>query len=106
VDEIAGLVAKGKTRVPIFALPELAVLAKPTAGEIAEDLGATRWSGDPESFNREVDDIKIGAMELPNFLDRLVEGTLVITPETDLTSSWEASWPTPPAPTPGSQGSF
>ena len=80
VDEILGLVAKEKTRVPIFALPELAVLAKPTVGEIAEDLGATRWSGDPESFTREVEDIKIGAMELPNFLDRLVEGTLVITP--------------------------
>ena len=80
VDEILGLVAKEKTQVPIFALPELSVLAKPTVGEIAEYLGATRWSGDPESFIREVEDIKIGAMELPNFLDRLVEGTLVITP--------------------------
>jgi phosphate acetyltransferase len=80
VDEILGLVAKGKTEVPIFVLPELAVLAKPTVGEIAEDLGAARWSGDPESFTREVEDIKIGAMELPNFLDRLVEGTLVVTP--------------------------
>jgi phosphate acetyltransferase len=80
MDEIIGLVAKGKTGAPIFALPELAVLAKPTVGEIAEDLGATRWSGEPESFIREVEDIKIGAMELPNFLDRLVEGTLVITP--------------------------
>jgi phosphate acetyltransferase len=80
LEEIRGQVAKEKTRVPIFILPELAVLAKPTVGEIAEDLGATRWSGDPESFTREVEDIKIGAMELPNFLDRLVEGTLVITP--------------------------
>jgi phosphate acetyltransferase len=80
VDEILGLMAKEKTQVPIFALPELSVLAKPTVGEIAEYLGATRWSGDPESFIREVEDIKIGAMELPNFLDRLVEGTLVITP--------------------------
>jgi len=78
--EILGLMAKGKTQVPIFVLPELAVLAKPTVGEVAEDLGATRWSGDPESFTREVEDIKIGAMELPHFLDRLVEGTLVITP--------------------------
>jgi len=80
MDEIVGLVTKAKTQVPIFVLPELGVLAKPTVGEIAEDLGATRWSGDPESFTREVDDIKIGAMELPNFLDHLIEGTLVITP--------------------------
>jgi len=80
MDEILGLVAKAKTQVPIFVLPELAVLAKPTVGEVAEDLRATRWSGDQESFTREVDDIKIGAMGLPNFLDRLIEGTLVITP--------------------------
>ncbi|HYA02428.1 MAG TPA: phosphate acetyltransferase, partial [Syntrophobacteria bacterium] len=80
LDEILGLIAKEKARVPIFVLPELAVLAKPTVGEIAGDLGATRWSGDPEGFTREVEDIKIGAMELPNFLDHLVEGTLVITP--------------------------
>jgi phosphate acetyltransferase len=80
LDEILELVAKEKLRVPIFVLPELSVLAKPTVGEIAESLGANRWSGDPEGFTREVEDIKIGAMELPNFLDRLVEGTLVITP--------------------------
>jgi phosphate acetyltransferase len=80
LEEILGQVAKEKIRVPIFVLPELAVLAKPTVGEICEDLGATLWSGDPEGFTREVEDIKIGAMELPNFLDRLVEGALVITP--------------------------
>ena len=80
LDEILGQVAKEKFQVPTFALPELPVLARPTVGEIAEELGATRWSGEPESFTREVEDIKIGAMELPNFLDRLVEGTLVITP--------------------------
>jgi phosphate acetyltransferase len=80
VEEILGLLAKEEIQVPIFALPELAMLAKPTVGEIAEYLGAGRWSGDPESFSREVEDIKIGAMELPNFLNHLVEGTLVITP--------------------------
>ena len=80
MEEILGLVTKAKTQVPIFVLPELSVLSKPTVGEVAEDLGAARWSGDPEGFTREVEDIKIGAMELPHFLDRLVEGTLVITP--------------------------
>lgn len=79
-DEILGQAAPKTSGTPIFVLPELAALAKPTVGEIAEDLGATLWSGDPEAHTREVEDIKIGAMELPNFLDRLVEGTLVITP--------------------------
>ncbi|MEW6441203.1 MAG: phosphate acetyltransferase [bacterium] len=78
-DEIRGL-ARGETGAPIFVVPELAELSRPTVGEIAQDLGATLWSGEPESLTREVEDIKIGAMELPNFLDRLVEGTLVITP--------------------------
>jgi phosphate acetyltransferase len=80
MEEILGLVAKAKTEVPIFVLPELSVLAKPTVGEVAEDLGAARWSGDPEGFTRDVEHIKIGAMELPHFLDYLVEGTLVMTP--------------------------
>jgi len=79
-DEILGQAAPKTSGTPIFVLPELAALAKPTVGEIAEDLGATLWSGHPEAHTREVEDIKIGAMELPNFLDRLVEGTLVITP--------------------------
>ncbi len=78
-DEIVGLVEKTKASAPIFVLPELSVLAKSTVGEIAEKLGATRWSGDSEGLTREVEDIKIGAMELPNFLDRVTEGTLVIT---------------------------
>jgi phosphate acetyltransferase len=79
-DETRGLFSKGKTRAPVYVLPELGALAKPTVREIAEDLDATRWNGDPEGMTREVEDIKIGAMELPNFLDRLVEGTLVLTP--------------------------
>jgi phosphate acetyltransferase len=80
VDKIRELASKEKTRIPIFVLPELAGLGKPTVGEIAEGVGATRWSGDPESLTREAEDMKIGAMELPNFLDYLAEGTLVITP--------------------------
>jgi phosphate acetyltransferase len=80
MDDMLRLAGKAKAKVPIFALPELPLLAKPTVGEIADSLGATRWSGDQESFTREVEDFKIGAMGLPNFLDHLVEGTLVITP--------------------------
>ena len=80
MDDMLRLAGQAKAKVPIFALPELPLLAKPTVGEIADNLGATRWSGDQESFTREVEDFKIGAMGLPNFLDHLVEGTLVITP--------------------------
>ncbi len=80
MNKIPEVVAKGKPRTPIFAVPELANLIRPTVGEIAEKLGAVRLGGEPESLNREVADIKIGAMELPNFLDHLVEGSLVITP--------------------------
>jgi phosphate acetyltransferase len=79
-NEILRLSAEGKIDLPIHALPELSGLDKPTVGEIAEHLGATSLFEGIEGFSREVESIKIGAMELPNFLDHLVERALVITP--------------------------
>ncbi len=66
--------------LPIFVLPEHTLLASPTVGEIAKALDATPVSGNSETMNREVQHYEIAAMELPNFLDRLRLGTLVLTP--------------------------
>ena len=66
--------------VPAYVLPELSVLEKPTVGEIATALGAERLSGHEESFNREMKKFKVAAMELPNYLDHIEEGSLIITP--------------------------
>ncbi|MCG6535424.1 MAG: phosphate acetyltransferase, partial [Syntrophales bacterium LBB04] len=51
-----------------------------TVREIARALNAKLISGDADWLDGAVNNIKIGAMELPNFLDHLEEGSLVITP--------------------------
>jgi phosphate acetyltransferase len=66
--------------IPAYVLPELAILAKPTVGEIAEALDAERLSGQEGSFDSEVRNFKIAAMELPNFLQHIEEGSLILAP--------------------------
>ncbi len=66
--------------IPAYVLPELAILAKPTVGEIAAALDAERLSGQEGSFDREVRNFKIAAMELPNFLEHIEEGSLILAP--------------------------
>ena len=65
---------------PVYALPEEPLLERPTVREIASALNGKLISGDVEWLDGEVANIKIGAMELPNFLNHLEDGSLVITP--------------------------
>ena len=71
---------EGTGRGPVYVLPENEILGKPTVGEIAEALDGEILQGTPNGLMREVLDFKVAAMQLPNFLDHLTEGTLVITP--------------------------
>jgi phosphate acetyltransferase len=64
---------------PVFVLPEEELLSKPTIAEVAENLNATLIYGEEEQFRREVLSIKAVSMQIPNFLDHLQEGGLVIT---------------------------
>jgi phosphate acetyltransferase len=81
VEEVAAGLRKGMPEgVPAYVLPELPVLDKPTVGEIAAVLGAERVSGHEESFNREVMNFKVAAMELPHFLEHIEKGSLIIAP--------------------------
>lgn len=64
----------------VFALPDDELLLKPTIAEIAAALNAVLIQGDAERLNREAFTVKAAAMQLPNFLDRLQEGSLVVTP--------------------------
>jgi len=81
VEEISGALRKAMpTDIPSFVLPEIPVLEKPTVGEIAMVLGAERLSGHGESYNREVSNFKVAAMELPHFLGHIEKGSLIIVP--------------------------
>ncbi|WP_428623060.1 phosphate acetyltransferase [Sedimenticola sp.] len=66
--------------LPFYVLPEHRTLEKPTVGEIARSLNIACLSGDQESLNHEVSHYKIAAMEVPNFLDNILEDSLIITP--------------------------
>ncbi len=65
---------------PVFVLPEIDVLGKPTVKEIAEALQAEIIQGTPEGLFRTVQDFKVAAMNLPYFLDHAGDGDLVIVP--------------------------
>ena len=65
---------------PLFVIPEEPLLKRRTIREIARAINAELISGDDEWLDGEVRNVKIAAMELPNFLDYLEEGSLVITP--------------------------
>jgi phosphate acetyltransferase len=81
VEEVAGGLKKAMPEgIPAYVLPELPALEKPTVGEIAAALGAERLSGREGSFNREVMNFKVAAMELPHFLEHVEKGSLIITP--------------------------
>lgn len=63
---------------PVFVLPEEESLSKPTIAEVAEHLKAEIVYGEESQFSREVLSIKAVSMQIPNFLDHLQEGGLVI----------------------------
>ncbi|HEX6985450.1 MAG TPA: phosphate acyltransferase, partial [Planctomycetaceae bacterium] len=65
---------------PVYVLPADPVLDRPTVGEIAEALGAARLAGSDPGLETEVRGYLVAAMTLPNFLDRLREGYLIVTP--------------------------
>ena len=77
---IAELTVSAIPTLPFYVLPEQRTLEKPTVGEIARSLDIACLSGDQESLNHEVSHYKIAAMEVPNFLDNVLEDSLIITP--------------------------
>jgi len=65
---------------PVFVVPEIGILDRPTVGEITRELNATFIRGDAESLYRGVAHYTVAAMELPHFLDYVQEDSLIITP--------------------------
>ncbi|MDX5338016.1 MAG: phosphate acetyltransferase [Cyclobacteriaceae bacterium] len=63
----------------VTVIPTHEELSNPTLGEIMDSLGAKLLFGGNLLTNR-VDHSIVGAMQLPNFLDRLTNNNLVVTP--------------------------
>lgn len=65
---------------PVYVVPTEPSLEKPTVGNIANSLGAKIFSGDGNAMSREVYHYKVAAMLVPDFLDYVEAGDLIITP--------------------------
>jgi phosphate acetyltransferase len=66
--------------VPAYAIPEEPLLSAPSVGDLLTAVDGTLVSGDESLLNREVTGLVVAAMTMPNVLDRLLEGAVVITP--------------------------
>ncbi|GAA4922039.1 phosphate acetyltransferase [Stackebrandtia albiflava] len=76
----ADVAAVRKADPDLWALPETPALTAPTVGEFAAEIGAELLLGDPELLGRTATGLLVAAMTLPNMLDHLMPGAVVITP--------------------------
>lgn len=63
---------------PVYALPEVPRLAAPTVSGLMEACEGYLILGEEHQLGREVSGLMVGAMSLPNILNRLTEGVAVL----------------------------
>ena len=66
--------------IPVYVVPDEPSLDQPTISDIAQTLSADLVYGEAEQLTREVNDFKIAAMEVPDFLKYIEPGGLIMTP--------------------------
>ncbi len=66
--------------VPVYALPEVDLLMAPTVGQVAAACHGEVIAGDPELLGREALHLTVAAMTLPNLMERITDGAVLITP--------------------------
>ncbi|HSE09856.1 MAG TPA: phosphate acetyltransferase [Nocardioidaceae bacterium] len=79
-DVASDIAALATDDVPAFAIPEESLLSAPSVGDLMRAVDGTLVSGDESLLNREVTGLVVAAMTMPNVLDRLIEGAVVVTP--------------------------
>ncbi len=80
IDDLKDYFIHQGAKHPVYLVPTVAALEKPTVGDIASALKAKVLSGDHATLKRNVLNYKVAAMQVPHFLDHLEEGDLIITP--------------------------
>ncbi|WP_406342394.1 phosphate acetyltransferase [Streptomyces sp. NBC_00648] len=71
---------KARLPVPCYVLPDEPALAAPTVAQITSALGGTVLLGDDAGLARDALAFVFGGAMLPNFLNALTPGCLVVTP--------------------------
>ena len=66
--------------IPVFLLPEVEELDKPSLGDISDALGCENLLGLDEGMDRIVRQFKIAAMTMEHFLSHVEDGDLIIVP--------------------------
>ena len=66
--------------VPVFAMPEQPLLSAPSLADLMAACHGTLISGDASRLTQEATGVVIAAMTMPNVLDRLFDGAVVVTP--------------------------
>ncbi|HWT23245.1 MAG TPA: phosphate acetyltransferase [Solirubrobacteraceae bacterium] len=66
--------------VPAYVVPEVELLMAPTVAEVVAACDGELIAGDRSLLDREALAVVIAAMTLPNLLDRLSDGAVVLTP--------------------------
>ncbi len=101
VEGISSQIRPGRSGRPVYVIPELPEVARPTISEVAADLGARQIAGDP-NLERDVISVRVAAMNVGNFLHLLTDGALVIVPgdradvlAATLASSFSPEFPVP-----------
>jgi phosphate acetyltransferase len=79
VEGVRALLAE-RAGATTWVMPEVDLLMAPTVGEVAEACDGELIAGDRALLGREARSVIVAAMTLPNLLERLTDGALVITP--------------------------
>ena len=80
-DELRTLLSQGRnTEVPVYVVASEPSLERPSIGDIVRSLNARFLSSNNETLNYEVHKYKVAAMLIPDFLDHIEKGDLIITP--------------------------
>ncbi|MFV0127702.1 phosphate acetyltransferase [Streptomyces sp. HMX112] len=81
-EDRAGIAERLSARLPVpcYVLPDEPALSAPTVSQIKQALGAEVVLGDDAGLARDALDFIFGGAMLPNFLNALTPGCLVVTP--------------------------
>ena len=79
-EDLDGIRAALPGDIGVAALPEEPLLTAPTLNALSAAVEGQLIAGDEQMMPREVRSVMVGAMTVPHLLDRLEDGSLVITP--------------------------
>ncbi len=66
--------------VPVFVVPDEPILSAPSVADLMLAVDGKLLSGEESLLTREVTGLVVAAMTMPNVLDRLIEGSIVVVP--------------------------